>query len=236
MSHLFAAVDKPFEQMGFVAIAINKHGSHIGLLFRLSLSDRIRILHLGWDHDLRDEEIADWTRQHYHWVALSIVEDRAKQVAQFCDLVAYANPDGIPYAFGDPMGSYNSDGKFIEANQRVGLTCASFVLSVLEQSGINLLDRRNWQKHFDDQNFFRYIIKALRGEIPGFRAAKRPDHHIAVSNQVAAGAVRYKPTEVAGAAICSFMPISFFEACMRSGEIKNELPHGNNDPPWWSPF
>jgi hypothetical protein len=190
------------------------------------------MLHLRWDHDLKNDQIVDWHFDNYFWSGLPIHPLRAKQVAQFCVEVYESNPDGIPYAFGDPFGAYDGGGKFNPANQRVGLTCSSFVVSLLEQIGVNIVDRRVWRRHGDDDQFFRWIIKALGGGYPNIPAARRPDHCQAVRNQVAAGAVRYKPTEIAGAATAGFKPVSFFEAFMLAGEIKCELPDGHAVPPW----
>jgi hypothetical protein len=231
MSRLKSPPLSPFNEMGFAALAITNDGSHIGILYRLIEGGPISMMHLCWDHQLLNRQFGARHHADYVWVELAIDPLRAKQIGQFCVEVSQSNPDGIPYAFGDPMGAFADDGKWIEANQRVGLTCASFVLSILEQVGINLVDRRAWRKHWDDALFFSWMIRALRGEFsPDPPAALRPDHWMAVEDQVARGAVRYKPMEVAGAATAGYMPISFFEAFMLAGDMKCDLPDGHAIP------
>jgi hypothetical protein len=230
MNRLHSPRQKPFVEMDFVAVAIDKAGAHLALLYRIIAGGQIYMLDLAWDHILRMEPISSVHSDEYLWCGIPIDSMRAEVVANFFLEIYTANRDGIPYAFGDPMGAYGEDGKFIAANQRVGLTCASFVVSLLEKAGINLVDRRNWQKHWDDQRFFYWIIKALKEGDDRIPPAKRPDHWLAVAKQIANGAVRYKPTEIAGAATSPFYPVSFFEAFMLAGEIKAELPEGHKTP------
>jgi hypothetical protein len=230
MNRLFLPQQNPFSEMGFAAIAITKSGRHIGLLYRIVEGDSIYMIDLAWDHVLRNELVGAIHSNEYLWVNLRINPLRAEVFASFCVEIYETNRGKIPYAFGEPTGAFNEKNEFVPIDQRVGLTCASFVVSLLEKAGVNLIDRKSWGKHSDDQRFFAWIIRALKGEIEGFPKALRDDHHVEVERQVRNGAVRYKPTEVAGAASAGFMPISFAEACMLAGEIKCELPDTSKAP------
>ena len=233
MNRLNSPAHVPFSRMEFAALAVRLDGAHIGIIYRVFESAPLKMLHLGWDHDLRDDPLDSGHDKNYLWVKFAIHPARAKQIAQKCVDVYMSNPGGIPYAFGNPSGAYDANHKFVTSNQTVGLTCASFVVSILEEIGIRLIDRREWGRHSDDKLFFEWMVKALRGDFhPTPPAAKRVDHHVAVSKQIADGAVRYRPTEIVGAATGGYMPISFFEACMLAGEIKPELPNGRAKPPW----
>jgi hypothetical protein len=222
---------EPIEKMGFAAIAITDNGRHLGLLYRLLENSQIYLLHLAWDHRLRRELLTPQHSDIFLWTPIRVVPQRAKQIAQKCDDIFDANQNGIPYSPGDPGGAFNAKHKFVSSDQMVGLTCASFVVSLLEDIGIRLIDRRFWQKHWDDAAFFGWILRALKGEIPNFPPATK-SHCEKVADQIKKGAVRYKPTEIAGAATSPFMPVSFFEAFMLAGEISCELPKGRDPTPW----
>lgn len=215
----------PDASLGFVAVAINDDASHLALLFRLENDDQMSMLHLAWDHDLRNEVLPDHVARKYLAASLAIGPIRSKAIAHYCLEVYEANyANGIPYAFGDPLGSFDGHRNFIPGTQRVGLTCASFVLAVLEQAGINIINRDGWGPNYDDSQFFQWVIRALRGEIENVPAAGRPDHADEVQKQVAAGAVRYRPIEIAGAAASGKMLIAFPEAVKQGNTLKSRLP------------
>jgi hypothetical protein len=211
MAALFSPVTNPPEEVGLVAIAIGMDARHLALLFRFEVNEPMMVLHLAWEHDLRCEDVWPQMANNYLGVTIDRGPMRSEAVADQCLNIVEANPGGLPYAFGDPSEAFDENHKFIPGNQRVGLTCASFVLAVLEQAGIRLVIREDWGENYDDPQFYRWIIRALSGEIPGYPAAN-PDHVAAVRAQIAAGAIRYRPIEVAGAATSDSPPASFARA------------------------
>jgi hypothetical protein len=219
--------------MGLVAVAINSRGSHVGLLYRLTYEEPVHFLHLAWDHALKDEPF-----QPKGYFAIPLLTGRpvrAKQVAQYCHFVSDENRvSGIPYSFTAPFDYFDERGTRVHPeSSAAGLTCASFVVSVLEQAGIRLFRQGQWRWHCDDHAFFRWIIRALKGEVPLIPPAARSDHPAAVEAQMAAGAFRYRPAEVAGAACSDAIPVTFTEANVLAEAVRRHLPRGYVDPDYY---
>src|ERR1700722_13657039 len=227
MPELLPPDHAPAAKMGFVAVAINIFGTHLGLLYRLNMAEPIRFLHLAWDHDLKNELFDSAKPEIYFWTRIAIDPLREQHVAQECEDVFVGNPDGIPYGFGEPFGRYDDTGKFIASSGCVGLTCSSFVASVLEGAGVSIIDRNGWGVSCNDAAFFDWVIRMLRGEFPDRPKAKRESHVPAIQAQIAAGAYRYQPMQIAGAATSEIIPVSFQEVVKLAEEVRIKLPQSH---------
>lgn len=204
----------PFETIQYVGIAINKteHGHHIGILYRDSV---IRFLHLAWHLKLENDPPSN----DYIWISTPIHELRAKQLAANCRLVWRRNEsNGIPYAFSDPRGFIKLSGDLQLGPTKFGLTCATFVLAVYDMTGLHLINYETWQKREDDEIFQKWVISMLEkynADVTAISAAKSE-----------IGLVRYRPCEVAGAAMVAPPPVNFADIEPLSAFITERLKEG----------
>jgi hypothetical protein len=234
MNRLFSQATKPLDQLVHVAIGISEMGSHVGIFYRLTKSGPVSIIHLAWDHYLKNEPANTDEFPTYFWVALNVGPIRAKHLAYHCWDTFEANPKGIPYNFTDEFACFK-DHVFIRSVSHAGLTCASFVVAVLADAGLMLITRTGWVQRSDDVLFFRWAIKGLRGELRGIPAARHPSDVAVAEAAAAAGAIRYRPMEVAGAATSDHCPVSFPEAVNLGEILQSLLPKGHVVPAYLTP-
>ncbi len=143
---LFNINDKLFFDVKIVSVVlrkINNEQYHSGLLYKSDEGNKI--LHLAWHRDLQSIE----PTKPYIWIELPISESRSRQVAGMCRLIWKENKNNkIPYAFNSPINVFDPiTGTFKINNDNVGLTCSSFVLAVLNVSGLDLVIYNSWPKN-----------------------------------------------------------------------------------------
>lgn len=140
MDRVYSQSQSPLSEVEFAAIAIkqvHRSQNHIGLLYRSGDSDSVKLLHLAWHYDLRNNLPG---RDHF-WVAPHIPRLRLQVLAARCRQVFRKNRNRIPYGFSPPNHCIDKKtGEFLLSPTRHGLTCATFVLAVLESIGIRLLN------------------------------------------------------------------------------------------------
>ena len=113
----------------------------------------------------------------------------------------------------------SSDGSLafdIAAGVGAGLTCATYILAVLDSIGLALLDEQTWSARPDDAAWQERILALLR-ETPGVPLA----HLQAVMNTV--GIERIRPEEVAGCFASFPSPFNFENATSLGAQILEEL-------------
>ncbi len=162
---------------------------HVGIVHRSDDDPEPRMLHLAWHFNLQNEP-AD---PDYYWVEPGCASFRARQVASICRLVARRHPKGLPYAFSDPDRAIDPmTGDLLLGPTRLGLTCASFVLSVFQAAGLPLVVLSSWPAGRDgDAESQTLILERLE------HGNATPEHIAAVRGEI--GCVRYRPTEIAAA-------------------------------------
>jgi hypothetical protein len=201
-----------------VAVVIGETGPgqrHVGLAYRPTAASEPKFLHLAWHHDLRDDERVS---SKYRCVLLADVPPALHPtiVAQ-CKLSAQADRRGLPYGFGYSPVAVSRE----EATGRLllegasGLTCATFVLAVLELANVRLAELGAWQDRDGDDGWKEWVIRQLEedGASSIHVAAVRADR----------GHVRVRPEDVAGAASQIPIPAEFERATARGLEILSEL-------------
>ena len=226
MKRFYSPQQKPATQISYLGIGISPDGGHVGLFYRLTAADPPRFIHLAWDHALRNDPFdhPKWNFSEYFWAELSIPALRAKHAAHFCyDIFQSNGRDKIPYASSSPFGCF-IDHVFHPSEEHLGLTCASFVIGALEHAGISLVERDGWKSRCDDATFFRWVIKGLSGELPGFPLPRDVEHIEKVKEEILRGPIRYKPVEVAGVAAASKYPIGFRGAVQLGERVWSILP------------
>lgn len=220
MDRVFTQEQRAVAEINHVAIAIcavpsTSEQRHIGILHKESDSSDVKLLHLGWHYDLRDNTPGS----HYLWVDPAIPTPRLRQVAARCRQVFRANPNSIPYAFSPSNDCFDDQtSKFLLGPTRHGLTCATFVLAVFETAGLRLAKHETWpDERAGDHEWQESIIADLENGTP----PASPEHIAAIRDEV--GSVRIRPEEVAGAATVSELPADFNIAAERADEILQRL-------------
>ncbi len=220
MNRVYAQEEKPISDINHAAIAIQSIDStqrHIGVLHRESDSTEVNLLHLAWHHKLINLPPS----MEYLWVDPKIPSQRMRQVAAICRKVWKSNQGDLPYALSPPNDCFDRQtGKFLFGDTRLGLTCASFVLAIFDAAGLCLAQYETWpasRSRPGDKEWQEEIVRQLKSS----QSPDAAEHAEAVSNEI--GATRYRPEEVAGAALTSPLPADFTSAAEQAADILERL-------------
>lgn len=168
-----------------------------------------RCLHLAGDFDLRDQALDDdrlgWPLW-YGWVELQVPEETARAIAQVCRQAARRlRTDGqrVRYSIRHRLGRFDADtGSYVPAAGERGLTCATCVLALCRGANVELIDVPSWPARDDDGLWIERVVASLRRTDPAHAAAVASDGLCA----------RFRPTEVAAAALGEALPVDFAQA------------------------
>jgi hypothetical protein len=195
------ACDAPFEKVSDFGVAIRQFGPgqyHCGILY--TLGREARLCHFAFHHDLRDE-IA---KEPYLWADAGLDPVNRRLVAAWVGNLRINN-DNIPYGLDSAGCCFDvATGEFLSPPIGKGLTCSTFIMSVLRSLGFNVLKESEWPKRSDDVAFGQRIAEML------MKAHANDDHIQAVKEDI--GAHRFRPEEVVGAITLSDWPIAFTDA------------------------
>ena len=212
---LFAvAVGKPFNSQPHCAILYHWEGKICTLDF---INQKVRSSHT----------IADFGHEGYLYVKYnqdSIANAFAMQIPAVCELVREKN-DGIFYGINFSESRFDSKGNLILATGELGLTCATFVMAVLERSlGIQLIDQATWEARDEDAEWQKITLELLRNKNarnPGYY----PDELIS-QYQENIGCFRYRPEEVGSATSSDTIPATY-DYCEEKGcQLVEALEYG----------
>jgi hypothetical protein len=124
-----------------------------------------------------------------------------RQLAGFAKVQARKMPK-VPYSFRYAPKEYRyvREGA-IQLDGLNGLTCATYVLSILDWLKLPLLDYSTWKERASDESEQRYILQFIRA----------PREHIAkAASEIPC--LRYRPQEVAGACQVDSYPVPMSDA------------------------
>jgi len=186
-----------------VAFRLTQHGTHAGILYRCPVDNQIYLLHFGAAGEVRREP---WSAS-YAWCALNLLHDELYQLSQLCKLIVDLREE-IPYGV-----SFKCDTRFcvntghLELNTaQKGLTCATFVLALLNGFNINLIDTETWPPASAAD--LQYIADYFPDDV-----------EIALEFPCS----RYKPQEVAGACLVDNMPVVYEMAIAKAEEVMADI-------------
>jgi hypothetical protein len=180
---------------------------HLGL--RRSNEAHEPVLHFGWHRRLHDESLEafmtgrDGSMLSTAAIALSLdpLVNEALQILAGRVSARYANQRlPISYGFGEVSATFEQGtGQLTDPD--AAFTCATFVLAMLRSVGVQLIDVTRWRPPTDEdvrwqreigEKLIAWIEKSIHGDdLPRARARITGD----------IGAPRYRPTDVAGAAL-----------------------------------
>ncbi len=202
MDRVYSFDERPFDNVRDAALAIKSVSSgqrHIGVLHKDA--DQVYFLHLAWHHDLRN----GIPQRDYSWVDPNLPAARLVHVAAICRKIWRANGKEIPYAFSEASECFDSEtGIFDFGPNRLGLTCASFVIAVFGAAGLRLVELTTWPSdRADDVTWREHVISELH------KSGDATAEHIEGISAPENWTVRVRPEEVAGAATTSPLPATF---------------------------
>jgi hypothetical protein len=203
---------RPYSDLDTVGIAIRWDPSHdqlhIGVLHRLD--DDVQLCHLKFHHLLRRGPPDDG----YFWADCAMFSggiERSSNGRVFAVLISETarNPN-IPYGFAFDENCFANDGTYRPMEIGKGLTCASFVIALFHSHGYPFLKLESWRLRPEDIAWQNKILDLLR------RYATA-EHVNAAAAYV--GQFRYRPEEVAGAAVRAPPPLDFDESVNLATDI-----------------
>ena len=210
-------VDIPSDHLAALGIGEPRAGQrHIGILYRARAGNPPRFLHLAWHLNLRDN---DNLPTKYRCALLRDVPTLLHPtiVAQCKRSAEVDTLQGLPYGFGYKPTTVHrkSDGGALVIEGASGLTCATFVLAILQVANVQLVDLSTWMDREGDDSWKEAIIAQLAaaGASEEHMAAVRDNKH----------EVRVRPEDVAGAATEVLRPVSFEPAVQKGLQILREL-------------
>lgn len=207
-----------------VAIFGSNGSFHTGLLYR-DETNTGWFLHLAFHHDL----VQDQPPTRAHWAASKLSTVDQQLIAEFCHLVWERHRQGgLPYGFDYADARFQESGEFVVGATSHGLTCATFVLAVVERAAnIRLLDTATWVHRATDVQWQESILTniedhacELERRLESEAADLARKHATLLQGEV--GCVRYRPSEVV-AAFNLENPADFVAASVLGAAIEQEL-------------
>ncbi|MDN7905219.1 hypothetical protein QZM18_13970 [Burkholderia diffusa] len=215
----------PPSEFPHLAVAVKHDGTHVGLLYRVTEAPP-KFLHLGWHHELYDD---DTIRNGYAWAACSGFDDHeGRDMASWLRKIYQANIGRIPYGFNYwPGACFDEDGLFTPSREGLGLTCATFVMALFEAQSYPIANVASWKARADDQEWFKKVVHELRTH------SNASAEHIQAQIDGMGRAVRFRPLEVvACASSYEEDSIGFEQAVSLAAEFVEDLTtNWNGTPP-----
>ncbi len=197
------------------ALAIAKTApeqDHSGILYRDG-NDDVWLMHLAWHHKLCSETFCFI----YQWAPTNRPKPILKFLSVLCDKIRTARPV-IPYGL-DRSGIHinKETGEVAPGKPGKGLTCATFILALLDTYRIRLLDEAEWPADAN-QGWQNYIYEMMCDE----RADVPEDHRKALKNDIG-GSRRFTPAEVIGASTEKRLPVGYKKAGRLAEKVAAEV-------------
>lgn len=203
-----------------VAIAPFGSGNHIGLLYKLD--DTVRLLHLAWHKRLQDHPAEEGER--YLWAPFAFeLEEQVALAGMASEVAANAQPNDFPYGFDcvfvAGVDMFDKAGNAVLYPVGKGLTCATFLFSLLKWWGYPTVDVKTWHQVAGDVEWQQQIISwlAQSGDPESLAQAE------ALAKDV--GCVRLRPDQMAGSCVIdpASWPIEFDEAQTLALEVMEQV-------------
>lgn len=191
---------------------------HCGILFKYNGNPNV--LHLRYhrklvSHSLNDKSMKD---VKYVMVKSKISTDMQIVISAKCRRIIKTNQQ-IPYGLSFENSTFNKDGKLILGVNEVGLTCATFVLSVFNSCNINLIDLKSWPCRPEDKIWHNQIISKMiaNKELIGITDAE------IMKIVTETGCARFRPEEVTISSIFNPNPAHFETISQYGIKLKQKI-------------
>ncbi|MGQ2985194.1 hypothetical protein [Flavobacterium sp.] len=188
------------------AIAVGIEGAYLHSSILYKWNGRINTIDF-FNQTVRNHvTIGDLGYKDYIYVKYNrdiIIDAIALQIPSLCELIKdkHGKIDfGIKYT----NSKFNGDGTLVYAKGDIGLTCATFILSILNSAGIILIDLESWKERATDFEWQTEILKyytSVNNATPEIFRSELLSHY-----KDNLGCFRFKPEEVAAASSAEVMP------------------------------
>lgn len=180
--------------IGVVVTLDDKHKQfHCGLAFQLD--GDYKILHLAHHNALTcDKDCSEFKV----FVIPNIPRELQIPFIQMCRAIKEEVDEGHnDVAYGLNYDEYASyvDGKLYLAGNEIGLTCATYVITLFHSAGINLVDIHNWPEREEDKKWFDYVKRLFSIQKVKMFLGMTKEHQEKVLNEKFGP--RFRPEEVA---------------------------------------
>lgn len=202
---------KQIEHFALAVVRSNQNQNHCGICYKDENGDAW-LLHLAWHHKLYSREFL----LNYQFVEVKKSKSILKYLAVLCDLVRVRNPN-IPYGLNRLGFAFDpTDGSIKAPAEGCGLTCASFILAILDAYGLTLLKEDEWPESANAK-WQEWVVRTLE-ETEGVSP-----EHLAAEQRYVGKARRFSPEEVVAASSEPTWPLGYNEARMAAQKLLNEL-------------
>ncbi|MCC0045722.1 MAG: hypothetical protein H6903_08470 [Rhodobacteraceae bacterium] len=211
-------VSAPAENMGGDFIfglgikEIDANQRHCGVIYRPD-AEVVRFLHLAFHFDLRDEAL----NGTYWWAPSGLDPENQLVLAALANVIAEGHPS-IPYGFDmDGLIFDKATGALLPAPPGRGLTCATFVLAMLQTYGFEPILSRSWEVRHEDEQWQDQILAYMQ------ERGASPEHLDAIRS--AESNKRFRPEEVVGTAAQQVdeWAIEFERAQLLAAEVLRDM-------------
>lgn len=204
-------VRTPCEYLACIVAIQGPVGAHVAIWYAGKEPNSYFVLHQAWHYDTRNDPSADFLLNVKGNPVVVVVPtfniDEAKLIRARCALVATRIADNsLPYAFLSNGATFLADGT-PELGSSRGLTCATFVLKLLESVEVSLVTEVSWKTVADpnrlvhDKEMQTKIVNYLHKQAAGIDDKRDREalqrHARAVATEV--GTPRVRAEEVAAA-------------------------------------
>lgn len=196
-----------------LAIAIgysSRNQLHCGILHKGN--NISSLLHLATHHRLlNSSNLVEF--YNYKYVIPTLPDLRTAVIAARCRRIA-SRKEAIPYGFSYSKTRFSPEGTIKIGEKEVGLTCATFILSVFASCGIEILQTNKWPSRKEDENWQSDIIGIFKCLSKKGLISEEHIQNIEKETEWS----RYRPEEVTGGSTHSTLP-SPFEYALKIGDF-----------------
>lgn len=165
-------------------------------------------LHLAFHHMLVYGELIDVEK--YIWDFPNFPESRLKALAARCiNIINNIDGQNIPYALEyHGIRKFNEQGLYTSYidGAEYGMTCATFILTVFESVGLEILDWKNWPSRNEDKEWFDRLIRLLN--IHKVKHGTVSQEHI-YNVTKEKDCVKIRPEEIFSVCYCNEYPMNY---------------------------
>lgn len=170
----------------------------------------IRLAHLAWNRQLGNP----MPSPQYYWVENYIHPSLQKFIAVLCHKIVQTKPP-IPYGLDSTGLAFDDEtGNLLVAPVGKGLTCATFILCILDHFGINLLIKEEWPEDANIE-WQEWVLEKLDAE-------STAEHFEAMS--LDKGCRRFTPEEVVASSSSKITPLGYEDTQSRAEQLLDALP------------
>lgn len=182
-------------------------------------------LHLEYHHKMTFSETFDSPNDYIWGPPVDIHPSRLKALAARClKIIKNQDKQEIPYAIEykgkrkfDKEGIYNS----YSQGSEYGVTCATFILTIFESVGLDIIDWKNWENRPEDKVWFDGLIRTIEiGRIRGWFNIS--DEHLE-NLRSEEHCKKIRPEEIHSIVYCNSYPMKFECSSAIGKYIRNYL-------------